>query len=115
MGANYLKTLPYVDADRIGIWGLSYGGFFTLIAMTDQPTLFRAGVMSRESWTSRCITPIPTTAIGPRAESAPPNKTRKSMPNFADFPHRPARTASARAPRHRRRTRSLPGIRPADR
>ena len=44
MGANYLKTLPYVDADRIGIWGLSYGGFFTLIAMTDQPTLFRAGV-----------------------------------------------------------------------
>jgi dipeptidyl aminopeptidase/acylaminoacyl peptidase len=44
MSANYLKTLPYVDADRIGIWGLSYGGFFTLIAMTDQPTLFRAGV-----------------------------------------------------------------------
>jgi dipeptidyl aminopeptidase/acylaminoacyl peptidase len=44
MGANYLKTLPYVDAGRIGIWGLSYGGFFTLIAMTDQPTLFRAGV-----------------------------------------------------------------------
>jgi len=44
MGANYLKTLPYVDADRIGIWGLSYGGFFTLIAVTDQPTLFRAAV-----------------------------------------------------------------------
>jgi dipeptidyl-peptidase 4 len=44
MGANYLKTLPYVDSGRIGIWGLSYGGFFTLIAMTDQPTLFRAGV-----------------------------------------------------------------------
>jgi dipeptidyl aminopeptidase/acylaminoacyl peptidase len=44
MGANYLKTLPYVDSDRIGIWGLSYGGFFTLIALTDQPTLFRAGV-----------------------------------------------------------------------
>ena len=44
MGANYLKTLSYVDSSRIGIWGLSYGGFFTLIAMTDQPTLFRAGV-----------------------------------------------------------------------
>ena len=44
MGANYLKTLPYVDGDRIGVWGLSYGGFFTLIAMTDQPKLFRAGV-----------------------------------------------------------------------
>ena len=44
MAANYLKTLPYVDASRMGVWGLSYGGFFTLIAMTDQPTLFRAGV-----------------------------------------------------------------------
>jgi len=44
MSANYLKTLSYVDTDRIGIWGLSYGGFFTLIAMTDQPTLFKAGV-----------------------------------------------------------------------
>jgi dipeptidyl aminopeptidase/acylaminoacyl peptidase len=44
MSANYLKTLPYVDSDRIGVWGLSYGGFFTLIAVTDQPTLFRAGV-----------------------------------------------------------------------
>ena len=44
MAANYLKTLPYVDSSRMGIWGLSYGGFFTLIAMTDQPTLFRAGV-----------------------------------------------------------------------
>jgi dipeptidyl aminopeptidase/acylaminoacyl peptidase len=44
MSANYLKTLPYVDTDRIGVWGLSYGGFFTLIAMTDQPKLFRAGV-----------------------------------------------------------------------
>src|SRR5258707_5329756 len=44
MGGNYLKSLPYVDANRIGVWGLSYGGFFTLIAMTDQPKLFRAGV-----------------------------------------------------------------------
>jgi dipeptidyl aminopeptidase/acylaminoacyl peptidase len=44
MAANYLKTLGYVDTDRVGIWGLSYGGFFTLIAVTDQPKLFRAGV-----------------------------------------------------------------------
>jgi len=44
MAANYLKTLNYVDTDRIGVWGLSYGGFFTLIAVTDQPKLFRAAV-----------------------------------------------------------------------
>ena len=41
---NYLKTLSYVDMDRVGVWGLSYGGFFTLIAVTDQPKLFRAAV-----------------------------------------------------------------------
>jgi dipeptidyl aminopeptidase/acylaminoacyl peptidase len=44
MAANYLKALPYVDGDRLGVWGLSYGGFFTLIAITDQPTLYRAAV-----------------------------------------------------------------------
>lgn len=44
MAADYLRTLGYVDMDRVGVWGLSYGRFFTLIAMTDQPTLFRAGV-----------------------------------------------------------------------
>ena len=44
MAANYLRTLGYVDMDRVGVWGLSYGGFFTLIAATDQPTLYRAAV-----------------------------------------------------------------------
>jgi dipeptidyl aminopeptidase/acylaminoacyl peptidase len=44
MSADYLKTLPYVDADRLGIWGLSYGGFFTLLAVTERPDTFRAAV-----------------------------------------------------------------------
>jgi dipeptidyl aminopeptidase/acylaminoacyl peptidase len=44
MAADYLKKLPYVDANRLGIWGLSYGGFFTLLAMTDMPTTYRAAV-----------------------------------------------------------------------
>lgn len=43
-GADYLKTLTYVDPDRIGVFGLSYGGFLTLQAMTVDPTLWRAGV-----------------------------------------------------------------------
>jgi dipeptidyl aminopeptidase/acylaminoacyl peptidase len=41
---DYLKTLPYIDGNRIGVWGLSYGGFFTLIAITRHPQLFRAAV-----------------------------------------------------------------------
>jgi len=43
-GADYLKTLNYVDPDRIGVFGLSYGGFLTLQAMNVDPTLWRAGI-----------------------------------------------------------------------
>ena len=42
--ALYLGTLPYVDKDRIGIWGWSYGGFMTLMAMTEGRGVFAAGV-----------------------------------------------------------------------
>jgi len=44
LAATYLKTLGYVDPARIGVWGLSYGGFFTLLAITQEPTWFRAAV-----------------------------------------------------------------------
>jgi len=43
-GADYLKTVGYVDPDRIGVWGLSYGGFLTLQAVTVTPTLFRCAI-----------------------------------------------------------------------
>ena len=43
-GVNYLKSLPFVDANRIGIWGWSYGGYMTLDAMFDAPGVFKAGV-----------------------------------------------------------------------
>ena len=42
--SNYLATLPYVDADRIGIFGWSYGGYETLMAMTEKGNRFAAGV-----------------------------------------------------------------------
>ena len=44
MSADYLKTLPYVDTSRLGIWGLSYGGFFTMLAVTERPATFQAAV-----------------------------------------------------------------------
>jgi dipeptidyl-peptidase-4 len=37
-GANYLKSLPYVDGGRIGLSGWSYGGFMTTYAMTHSKT-----------------------------------------------------------------------------
>ena len=42
--ALYLGTLPYVDKNRIGIWGWSYGGFCTLMAMSEGRPVFAAGV-----------------------------------------------------------------------
>jgi dipeptidyl-peptidase 4 len=43
-GVNYLKSLPYVDSSRIGIWGWSYGGYMTLNAMFNAATVFKAGI-----------------------------------------------------------------------
>jgi dipeptidyl-peptidase-4 len=42
-GVTYLKSLPYVDAGRIGIWGWSYGGHMTLHAMFEAGMDFKAG------------------------------------------------------------------------
>jgi dipeptidyl aminopeptidase/acylaminoacyl peptidase len=43
-GARYLQSLPYVDAQRIGIWGGSYGGLLTALALARNSDIFAAGV-----------------------------------------------------------------------
>lgn len=43
-GIAYLKSLPYVDADRIGVHGWSYGGFMTTSLMCKHPETFKVGV-----------------------------------------------------------------------
>jgi dipeptidyl aminopeptidase/acylaminoacyl peptidase len=43
-GAEYLRSLPQVDAHRIGIYGGSYGGFLTAMALARNSDLFAAGV-----------------------------------------------------------------------
>ncbi len=42
--ALYLQSLPYVDGNRIGIWGWSYGGYCTLMSMSEGRKVFAAGV-----------------------------------------------------------------------
>lgn len=42
--AVYMSTLPYVDKDNIGIWGWSFGGFNTLMSMSEGRPVFKAGV-----------------------------------------------------------------------
>jgi dipeptidyl-peptidase 4 len=44
VGVAYLKSLPFVDPDRLGIWGWSYGGFMTLYALTHAPDVFKVAV-----------------------------------------------------------------------
>lgn len=43
-GVNYLKSLHYVDADRLGVHGWSFGGFMTISLMTNYPDVFKVGV-----------------------------------------------------------------------
>ena len=42
--ARYLGSLPYIDEDRIGIWGWSYGGYNVLMSMSRGSGAFKAGV-----------------------------------------------------------------------
>ncbi len=43
-GANYLRSLPYVDAKKIGLWGGSYGGYLTAMGLARNSDIFAAGV-----------------------------------------------------------------------
>jgi dipeptidyl-peptidase-4 len=43
-GVEFLKTLPYVDPARIGVFGWSYGGYMALMCMMQAPDSFAAGV-----------------------------------------------------------------------
>ncbi len=43
-GARYLQKLPGVNADRIGIWGGSYGGYLTAMGLARNSDVFKAGV-----------------------------------------------------------------------
>ena len=44
VGVNWLRSLPFVDAGRIGVHGWSYGGFMTISLMTTYPDVFKVGV-----------------------------------------------------------------------
>jgi dipeptidyl-peptidase-4 len=43
-GVEFLKSLPYVDTERIGVHGWSYGGFMTISLLTNYPDVFKVAV-----------------------------------------------------------------------
>jgi dipeptidyl-peptidase-4 len=43
-GAKYLQGRPEVDAQRVGLWGLSYGGLMTAMGLARNSDIFKAGV-----------------------------------------------------------------------
>ncbi|HEV2836777.1 MAG TPA: prolyl oligopeptidase family serine peptidase [Pyrinomonadaceae bacterium] len=68
-GAEYLQRLPQVDAKRIGIYGGSYGGFLTALALARDSKLFAAGVDIHgvHNWTAERAAPL----LENRYEKAP--------------------------------------------
>jgi dipeptidyl-peptidase-4 len=84
-GVAYLKSLAYVDADRIGIWGWSYGGHMTLHAIFEAGSVFKAGFAGGpvtdwhfydSIYTERYLGLLPQNEIGYRA-SSPINEAEK--------------------------------------
>ena len=69
-GAEYLRTLPQVDPSRIGIYGGSYGGFLTALALARNSDLFAAGVDIHgvHNWTGERAQPL---LAADRYEKAP--------------------------------------------
>ena len=111
-GVGYLKTLGYVDTERVGVWGLSYGGFMALQAVTVTPELFRcaidvAGVPDWRDWYHDPDGPWIRARLG--TARGRPAALRSDLAHPSRGPHRPAPPGDAR---DGRRQRALRGVGP---
>ena len=59
--AGYLRSLPFVDPDRLGIFGISYGGYMTYLALVKAPQVWSAGcaINGVTDWKSEYETETP--------------------------------------------------------
>lgn len=69
-GAAYLRGLPFVDPERVGIWGLSWGGYLTLSALTRHPGTFAVGVNLAGMWDMELERPRDPQAYSPKERGA---------------------------------------------
>ncbi len=82
-GVKYLSSLPYIDENRIGIWGWSYGGFMTLTAMLKAGNVFKAGVAVAPVTDWKYYDTIYTERYMKRPEENPEGYKESSPVNFA--------------------------------
>ena len=106
-GAKYLGTLPYVDKGRIGIWGWSFGGYMTALAMTKNADLFKMGISVAPVTNWRYYDTVYTERFLKTPQENPAGYDDNSPVQFAE---QAERQVPARA-RHRRRQRALPELR----
>jgi dipeptidyl-peptidase-4 len=104
-GVAYLRSLPYVDASRIGVWGWSYGGYLTCYALANAPGVFAAGAavapvtdwrMYDAIYTERYLK-LPVDNEAGYRDSSPVHQVSK----LAGARHQSSSTCSAAIPRHR--------------
>ncbi|QJR37724.1 prolyl oligopeptidase family serine peptidase [Gemmatimonas groenlandica] len=75
---TYMKSLPFVDAARFGIWGSSYGGTLTVYSLLKKPGLFQAGVAGAAA-TDPYLFGSDDVAIVRRPQSHPATFTRGAL------------------------------------
>ncbi len=114
---KYLQSLPYVDKDRIGIIGGSYGGYMVLAALAFQPEEFKVGVdlFGVANWIRTLrVDPEVVGVAAPRAlqgDRRPGEGPRDADGQLAPLPRRPDQEAAHRAPGRQRPARHQARIR----
>ena len=83
-GVNYLKTLPYIDGEKIAIQGGSYGGYMTLYAMFKAPESFKYGISSYPVTDWRFYDTIYTERYMDRPQDNPDGYRESAPLNFAE-------------------------------
>jgi dipeptidyl-peptidase-4 len=85
-GIAWLKSQPYVDGDRIGIWGWSYGGFMTSYALTHSQS-FKVGISGGTVSDWRNYDSIYTERYMQTPQNNPEGYKKSSPVNFAKDLH----------------------------
>jgi len=83
-GGRYLGSLPYVDKERLGIWGWSFGGYTTSLAMTKGAGVYKVGIAGAPVTTWRFYDNIYTERFLQRPQDNPGGYDDNSPLNFAD-------------------------------